>query len=158
MILSISLNHGNGQGPTEAKARPKDIPEGAEFFNGKWYKVFNEKRTWQWQEARKECESKHGQLAVVPDTATWEFLKKRVQKAVLWLGAEAEKTPGTWRWIDGTPFLFQDAWRGGEPNNAEGKECYMATLDGSWNDVAASGKFPGQKQRVTGFVCEWKDK
>jgi hypothetical protein len=41
---------------------------------------------------------------------------------------------GGWRWVTGEPWRYTN-WRGGEPNNADGHEDYLAIHeDGTWND------------------------
>lgn len=152
-MLTLTVS---AQSPTETRKPPRGIPADAELFNGKWYKLYN--TSIRWNTARQKCVTLGGQLAVVPDQATWEFIRQRVQKALFWLGATDEDSVGTWKWIDGTPFTFK-AWHPGEPNNDQGKEHYLSTLNGGWNDVRSDGKFPrGQAEHVIGYVCEWKDK
>jgi hypothetical protein len=157
LVLMLAMfTIARGQEPVGPKTPPNGIPQEAEFYNGKWYKVFHDELGWKNAQAR--CARLGGQLAIIPDAATWNFVKPRCQMALLWLGASDDDTPGFWKWSDGTSVTFT-AWVPGEPNNIDGKEHYLSTWKGGWNDVAASGRFPkGDKLRVTGYVCEWKDR
>lgn len=138
-----------------AQADPKPpigVPADARAFNGKWYKVVLEKLTW--PAAKQKAEQSGGRLAVIPDEATWGFVKS-LSKAPLWLGATDEKTEAEWVWVDGSKMEFT-SWYKGQPDNAGGNEHYLATHEGAWNDVPKSGVF-GQ-YKVAGFVCEWVSK
>jgi len=90
-----------GQSPTPTKP-PVGIPADATLFNGKWYRVYIERVPW--TRAKEKCKGLGGQLAVVPDEQTWDFLKSR-SPAALWLGGTDEETEGVWKWVDGTSFL-----------------------------------------------------
>ena len=131
---------------------PVGVPADAKHFNGKWYKVVPDKVPW--HTAKQKAAAMRGQLAVVPDEATWDFLKN-LTPASVWLGATDEKTEGVWEWADGTPFKFT-AWWDKQPDNTSGEEHYIATWEKKWNDVPKSGAF-GQ-YKVTGYIVEWRDK
>jgi hypothetical protein len=152
-MLTLSVS---AQSPTDGRKPPRGIPADAEFFNGKWYKLYNQ--SIRWNTARQKCITLGGQLAIVPDQATWDFIRQRVHNALFWLGATDEGSVGNWKWIDGTPMSFK-AWLPGEPNNDQGKEHYLSTWKGWWNDVKIDGKFPrGQAEHVIGYICEWSGK
>lgn len=105
-----------------AEAKPPIyVPLDAHAFNGRWYKVYLDPVTW--TRAKEKCESRRGQLAVVPDEKTWKFLKN-LTEATVWLGATDEKHEGVWKWIDGTPWTYS-AWLPDHPNNVGGVEHYL---------------------------------
>jgi Lectin C-type domain len=132
---------------------PVGVPGDAQFFGGKWYRLYSESLSW--QDARQRCDRLGGQLAVVPDSATWDFVKPLTKDAWCWLGATDEQSPTNWKWIDGTPVGFS-AWANGQPDSA-GSENYLHTgLSGGWNDAPKHGRIGSR--RVVGFVCEWKDR
>ena len=137
------------------RAEPKPpigVPADAKHFNGKWYKVVLEKKTW--HAARDKCKSMGGQLATIPDAPTWEFVKGLLSGGgKVWLGATDEATEGKWLWSDGTQLTFTD-WLPTEPNNFGGKEHYLASDGKPWNDLP---KEPAINHSViVGFLCEGK--
>lgn len=140
------------QQPTSVKKPPVGIPADAKLFKGKWYRVYLEKCPW--PAAKAKCASLGGQLVIIPDAATWEFVKT-LSPATLWMGATDEETEGVWKWVDGTPVTFQ-AWIGGGADNSKGGENYLTSHKGGWNDAPKDGHFDAY--RVVGYICEWKDK
>lgn len=134
--------------PPAAPKPPVGVPADAKLFNGKWYKVFYEKITW--QSARDKCRSAGGQLVVIPDEVTWTFVKG-LSPAYLWMGATDEKVEGVWIWIDGTTMVYT-AWLQGEPSNHDGSEHYLLCAKGGWSD------HPKNSTYVVGYICEWKAK
>jgi hypothetical protein len=145
----------DGQQPVTPRKAPVGVPSDAKFFNGKWYRVYPEKSPW--HTAKQKCTSLGGQLAVVPDEATWMFIKKLAGGAQLWLGATDEEVHGIWKWIDGTPVTFK-AWGDGQPDNQGGVQHYMFIYKDTWNDIQENGKYSDPSYRVVGYICEWKDK
>jgi hypothetical protein len=155
-ILLLSLvSIATAQPPASPKKPPVGVPLDAQFFDGKWYRVYAEKIPW--HAAKQKCVAVAGQLAVVPDEATWTFIKRLSAGAQLWLGATDEEVSGVWKWIDGTPVTFK-AWGEGQPDNYGGNQHYMFILKGTWNDIQKDGKFSDPSIRVVGYICEWKDK
>ena len=137
------------------KKPPAGVPADAKLFNGKWYFVYLE--TLPWDVAKSKCKELKGQLVVVPDEPTWVFIRDLAKNARVWLGGSDEETQGVWKWIDGTPFTFK-AWLPGQPDNAKnGQEHYLHIHYHGWNDASKDGLI-NDRQRVTGFICEWKDK
>jgi hypothetical protein len=130
---------------TAPQKPPIGVPSDAKWFNGKWYHVYLEQVTW--ERAKEKCAAAKGQLAVVPDAATWDFIK-RLSPGRIWLGATDEHSEGIWKWVDGTPMTFK-AWSKHEPNNYRGREHYLVAIDESWNDLARDSP-------TVGFICEWK--
>jgi hypothetical protein len=130
--------------------RPLGVPADAQHFNGRWYKVVLEKKSW--HAARDKCKDMGGQLVTIPDAQTWEFVKG-LTTASVWLGASDEVTEGVWKWVDGTPVSFT-SWFTAQPDNARSIEHFLATYKGRWNDVPKSGEFL-PSTFVVGFVCQW---
>ncbi len=139
---------------TPEKKPPVGIPSDAKLFNGKWYRVYLERTSW--ANARQKCTALRGQLVVITDEPTWEFVNALTQGAALWLGATDEQTEGVWKWVDGTPVTLKP-WFQGQPDNARGVENYLATYKNLWNDAPKAGEFM-PRQFVVGYICEWKDK
>jgi hypothetical protein len=155
MLLSVLAPNVGALEPAPAKP-PIGVPADAKFFNGKWYRVYMEKASW--RRAMDKCKTLKGRLALVPDKATWEFVKT-LSSASLWLGATDEKAEGDWRWLDGSPVTFP-AWITNNPNNQEGKEHYLAMVRHEnkmgWNDFDMEGTT--KQLAVSGFLCEWDGK
>jgi hypothetical protein len=131
---------------------PVSAPKDAKLFNWKWYAVFADKVSW--QTARDKCVRMGGQLAVIPDKATWDFVKT-LTKTRVWLGATDEKLEGEWVWVDGTKMTFT-AWTPGNPDNAHGKEHYLYFLqERGWNDTGKEWDFY-KAGPIVGYICEWQ--
>jgi hypothetical protein len=150
--LTILAQPSNAQQP--ASKPPLGAPQDATLFNGNWYRVYTEKVGWDM--ARDKCRRLGGQLAVVPDEATWTFLKSLSRGLQLWLGGTDEGS-GIWRWVDGSPFTFK-AWHKGEPNNRKNDEHYIEMYRDGWNDLRKDGTYKDPRYQVVGFICEWKKK
>lgn len=157
--------------PSTATSKPPiGAPADAVPFNGKWYRIYAEKPQernrdkdkapqfhWTWKAARDKCAQLGGRLAVVPDEATWTFLRELTDQAgPVWLGATDEFTPRSWRWIDGTPLKFT-AWQPDHPIYDQSPRHYLHTGDDGWSNAIESGKLD-EYDYVLGFVCEWKGK
>ena len=145
----------DAQQPVPSRKPPVGIPSDAKFFNGKWYRVYLEKTSW--HSARDKCKALSGQLVIVPDAATWEFVKSLANGPNLWLGATDEVTQGVWKWVDGTPVEFNGAWEINQPDNLGGKQHYVAiNRNKRWDDMEKVER-AGPNQ-IGGYICEWKDK
>lgn len=151
LSLLITLTAFAGQPAAVAPKPPVGVPADAKFFGGKWYRVYVEKGV-SWHRARDKCKALGGQLVTVPDAPTWEFVKS-LTPASVWMGATDEKTEGVWKWVDGTPVGFT-GWIGAGADNSNGREHYLTTHRGGWNDAPNSGSFA--TFQVVGFLCEWR--
>lgn len=128
--------------------RPLGVPADAVHFNGRWYKVVLEKKTW--HAARDKCREMGGQLCTVPDSATWEFVK-RLTPATVWTGGTDEVTEGVW--VGFNPTVVK--WAPGQPDNAGGVENYAVLAKSQFlADIPKEGKVG--VQGVVGFIVEWK--
>jgi hypothetical protein len=128
---------------------PVGMPADAVAFNGRWYRFYPEHPTW--HAARDKCVKAGGMLAVVPDKATWDFIKRLVGEQWVWLGATDEKSEGVWTWLDGTAMTFKK-WQKDEPNNTGAKQHYLRVSSKGWRDDEK------QAPEVVGYVCEWRPK
>jgi hypothetical protein len=129
---------------------PIEIPKDAAVFERRHYKAFFERLTW--HQAEEVCQTLGGHLASVHSKEENDFIQGLRQDRMTWFGGtDYEKGKvGNWRWTDGSPFKFQN-WSPGEPNNAGGKEFYLAFINQQsdrWNDVA-------DKDLRDGYICEW---
>jgi hypothetical protein len=124
-----------------------------------------------WHDAKKNCESRGGHLATVTSAEENNFICRNfATDYACWLGATDEIEEGTWRWVTGEPFEFQN-WASNEPSDRSyeehSEEDYLvlgnATFEegsqfyrfGSmWNDHAAHGRFFGS--HIAFPLCEWK--
>ena len=134
-----------------SKSPPQGVPSDAKQFKGKWYKVYIGKPT-SWSAAKNKCQANKGQLAVIPDEATWTFIKQLSGDLDLWLGATDEKVEGVWTWVDGTPLTF-NAWNRGGPSNSDNVQHYLHTQKPGWDDIDKDGE-----GKVIGYICEWNGK
>ena len=134
-----------------ALVKPAGVSPKALFFGGKWYQPVTQSVSW--QEAQGKCLATKGQLATVPNEATWNFLTLLGGSGWFWLGATDEVKSGEWRWVDGSALSFK-AWADRQPDNFSGKEHYLlGGWNGRWNDGPLDGMTDGKK--VSRFICEW---
>ncbi len=125
------------------------FPAGAVSFRGKKYLVYDDNISW--NRARVRCTDADGQLAVVPDEATQDFLTELAQGRSLWLGASDQKKEGTWIWVDGTKMEYR-AFATSQPNNAgDGQDFLYFRSGGFWYDA------DDKDDIIQGYICEWLD-
>ena len=70
-----------------------------------------------WNKARKKCQERgNGELAVVTDIQTMNFIRENfnLNTGSAWIGGE--KISGKWSWADGTKWNYTN-WGIGQPNN-----------------------------------------
>ena len=138
------------QGALSAEAANRiDIPEEPTAFRDHYYQVFEVESSILWLEAKARCEAMGGHLVIINDAEENEFLTTiGTGNAYYHLGASDHETEGVWRWVDGTPFTYEN-WHANEPNNFGGDEDYLNALHllwPKWNDAG---------EKASGFVCEW---
>ena len=71
----------------------------------------------------------------------------------MYIGATDSRQENKWTWTDGTPWKYQN-WYRGEPNNAgRGEDCGVLYngVPGQWNDVRCNTAWAG-----SGFICSYK--
>ena len=127
-----------------------------------------------WQEAKEYCERHGGHLATATSAAENQFIYENFGRDhVCWLGATDEENEGTWKWVTGEPWEYEN-WNEGEPTNGDsesGRENYLllgnaesVVVDNQsyfyrfgehWNDHIASGDFHGTS--IAYPVIEWEE-
>jgi thiol-disulfide isomerase/thioredoxin len=128
-----------------------------------------------WQEAKEYCERHGGHLATATSAEENQFIYENFGRDhVCWLGATDEEDEGTWKWVTGEPWDYEN-WFEGEPDNGDdtesGRENYLALGDSGpivveggstfyrfgekWNDHTASGEFRGTS--IAYPVIEWEE-
>jgi hypothetical protein len=144
LFLIVALSSALAQSGAPAKP-PVGVPADAQWFSGKWYRVYIEPGGW--KSARQKCERLRGQLAIIKDAPTDAFIRDLAADKTLWLGAY-EKALGLWMWLDGTEMKFK-AWAPGQPD-PHTKLQWLHTWKGGWGDANEDDKI------VIGYICEWK--
>ncbi len=130
-------------------------------FNGHSYKLFDMDFTW--YEAKAYCEKLGGHLAIITSENEQVFIESLVKNSnrkVFWLGGSDEFVEGTWKWVDGSNFVYSN-WSSGEPNN-EYNEDFLVIYNsnsgrgslGKWNDINNEGSI-WKASSNKGFICEW---
>lgn len=74
----------------------------------------------------------------------------------VWLGGTDAAKEGTWQWLTGEAWSYQN-WASGEPNNAGGGENFLmmnfpGKTAGSWNDYGGPGN---NSTKTVAYLCEW---
>ena len=88
------------------------------------------------------------------DFLTAQFIQLETES---WLGGTDELSEGTWRWITGEPWSFQN-WQAGEPNDLNTYEDYLqlpSVWSGLWND-APGGQSDSVFRFSRSYICEWE--
>merc|ERR1719300_684258 len=127
---------------------------------GKCYKMFKNELTW--MEAQFNCTSLGGNLALIHDYETNNFLSSLSGGVNTWLGlrrigpqVDPKPRNDQWTWIDGSPIVGNGNWLTGQPDNAHGGDefCGMMNMDevGKWNDAPCEDWYEGWMQ---GYVCQ----
>ncbi len=132
----------------------QEIPEDAVEFEGNYYKVYEDPDAeLSWHEKKKKCEGLGGHLVVIETDKEQQFIAELADDEYLSLGATDEDEEGVWKWVNGAEWDYT-SWMGGQPNNYDGAEHYLATYDeGQWVDVAAKG---ADFWMPVGYICEWE--
>lgn len=101
-----------------------------------------------WTSARILCEALGGgsHLVTIGDDAESAFVTNMIGTSDVWIGASDLAEPGTWVWVNGEAFAYQN-WDNGQPDSA-GEHCVRADGDvgGRWHDDSC-----GDSWR---FMCE----
>jgi|GEM_PF-3579185 len=109
-----------------------------------------------WQTASDACTDLGGALATVADSAHNDFIATTADGLgwdtgaweMAWLGGTDAASEGTWTWISGFVWSYEN-WNAGEPNESGSGEDHLALNNASqgytWNDYHGSATLP--------FVC-----
>jgi hypothetical protein len=123
------------------------------------FSVNNDLKTW--HEARNECLSQGGDLAVVDSLLKQKTLERILESdKSYWIGATDEAQEGNWKWVNGNNFWNGDDsgyqtgyhnWRSHQPDNHNGAQNYAKIWGGfsyQWDDDYSSAK--------EFYICEFE--
>ena len=119
---------------------------------------FNSNRmTWEQHEA--EAINWGGHLASIENEQEFNMVVNmfKASSSNCYLGGKRTGNGGNgkgsqhWMWTDGTPWSFTK-WHPNEPNNAGGRESYLITSRGHWNDIYNEYKSVGVYKRRSVFA------
>ena len=114
-------------------------------YNGHTYYFYSTPTTWYC--AKLVAEQLGGHLVTISSSAENNFVKGLcADGSSIWMGATDKDSEGTWKWITGESFSYNN-WASGEPNNdaasQEGTENYAVLLTaGTWNDAPGCSACP----------------
>jgi hypothetical protein len=95
--------------------------------------------------AQADCVAFGSQLAILNSAERDAAAKSLIGTLDVWLGLSDSAQEGTFKWIDGTPLVFQN-FATGEPNNANGtfeEDCTMYSGSrGGWDDRPCDANVP----------------
>ena len=101
-----------------------------------------------WSDAEVFCQGEGGNLASVTSEAINDYIyeeKKRKGLNFVWLGGSDQEKEGVWKWLDESPWDFNN-WNLVEPSNQTGQDCLtQAYYSQKWNDYSCMAKI--------NFVC-----
>lgn len=141
--------------------------------NGHLYQRFDSTMTW--HEGKGYCETLGGYLATITSQSEQDFVYTNLISTSpnsVWLGGTDESAEGTWTWVTGEDWNYSN-WGGGEPNDYEGAEDYLACFspldpvaygrEGHWNDTAEAnhgscgwGVDCSEAWWPMSTICEWE--
>jgi hypothetical protein len=124
-------------------------PENAEYFNGHWYKVFEESTSW--KRAHERCKAMGGYLVCIETEEELEHVEK-LRDGLAHVCVGGQRNDLNWSWINGKPLGITPRWNEGQPDNGDNIEnCLEILGSGRWNDIA-----PNNSSRLKGLICEWE--
>ncbi|MBM6977345.1 lectin-like protein [Intestinimonas butyriciproducens] len=147
----------------ESGDKNNDGAETGKFsFQGHTYQVFDDPLTW--EDAKISCEAKGGYLATITTQEEQDFVNGLLSTSsafFYWLGGTDERTEGSWEWVTGEPWSYEN-WRSGQPDNhsdlSDRQEDYLTIQPGidRWNDLQNDGDPSGDCVLENGgYICEW---
>jgi len=110
-----------------------------------------------WEAARTACASLSGHLATSTSASENTWINTNMASGIaVWLGGTDAAKEGTWQWLTGEAWSYQN-WASGEPNNAGGGENFLmmnfpGKTAGSWNDYGGPGN---NSTKTVAYLCEW---
>lgn len=110
-----------------------------------------------WEQARVHALAKGGRLAVFGSLPEWQGALLALGSDAfmgrlgLWIGATDQAEEGTWRWVTGEPFTFQN-WAEGKPDNSNDSD--FAEVAGA--ELIAPGKWYDRRSTTIrdGYILE----
>ena len=93
-----------------------------------------------------------GNLASVLDNTTANFVANLTGSHIAWIGGYQNSSGAEepWNWSDGNAWEYENFWKG-NPNNQGGREDYLETYGGEWNDCNNECVKANR-----GYVCQYK--
>lgn len=110
-----------------------------------------------WDAAKTACAGLSAHLATSTSQSENDWINANMANGVpIWLGGTDAIKEGTWQWITGETWSYQN-WAPQEPNNASGGEDFLmmnfpGKPAGSWNDYGGPGSF---STKTEPYLCEW---
>ena len=124
---------------------------------GLHYRFFES--TQSWTDALCSCQASAppgytGNLASVLDNTTANFVANLTGSHIAWIGGYQNSSGAEepWNWSDGNAWEYENFWKG-NPNNQGGREDYLETYGGEWNDCNNECARANR-----GYVCQYKSK
>ncbi|MGD2250120.1 MAG: lectin-like protein [Candidatus Methanofastidiosia archaeon] len=122
---------------------------GGSCYNGHEYKLITTTKTW--ADAKNDCLDRGGHLVSITSSGENDFVDQLIGSNCVWIGLTDEDTEGTWEWVTGEDYSYNN-WSTYEPNNCCGGEDYGEMCsDGYWNDNGG----PRDPNLTRYYVCEW---
>lgn len=134
-------------------------------FGGHHYQLIEDGKL-TWTEAKVDCESKGGYLAVVTSAEEQAFIEEMISagtKDFYWLGGtDEDSVTNDYLWVTGEIFDYHN-WAEGQPDDGDwgigGRENYIGILRkdrygvgaNTWND------FRDNPNDSRGYICEWNN-
>jgi uncharacterized repeat protein (TIGR02543 family) len=121
-----------GTDPALADTDGDGLSDGWEVGRGR-FSIIAESFTW--QQARADARSRGGDLASFPDEHRWNRAMETLGANALddctglWLGASDAAVDGTWTWVNGDAFSFQQ-WAANRPSSTPGNTLDFAEVSG----------------------------
>jgi len=123
----------------------EDENDGIVEFNGHYYQLFDESKTW--YEAKDYCENIGGHLVTITSQEENKFVVSLLKNRGAIIGFSDEESEGNWKWVTNEEVVYIN-WRSGEPNNQGNEDYALIDSTGGWND--------GHLERENwNFICEW---
>lgn len=133
------------------------IVEDTVEFEGHYYKLY--KLNMSWEEAEEYFEKSNGHLATITSSEEDIFLYEYITSlgcSSAFFGATDKNTEGTWEWVTGEDFIYNN-WHQYEPNDEFENEDYIMYYekypDGTWNDGGT--KTDNTEPSKINYICEW---
>ena len=141
----------NDEIPPVAGRNGNAIPSSAKSWNGHFYQVYD--LSMNWEEAKKYCENMGGHLLTINGQEEQDFIDSLdFESTDYWLGGTDAESEGTWKWITGESWQYEN-WHYNQPDNDMEIENYLVLVtawDNEWNDAPLEGA-----NDDIGFICEW---
>lgn len=160
---SGSAGAGGGAGSCAGDVVPDEICSQVKTSASAVYFICHSADPVSWDVARKSCQKKCMDLAIVSSTAENEVLAKNDSNSNKWIGLR-RNTNSELEWVDGStldPQVFPPPWADlNEPSAGNsGQDCvYVNSVvlpDYPWSDTECTGKqFGNGNAQVRGWACE----